>query len=188
MSWLRVANSKMNLDMMYEATRLTGDEKYAKIANSQADISATTHIRPDGTTYHVVDFNPNTGKVQKSFTAQGMSLVDCTPIRAALISRVGRRELLVPRPGLGYLRLRTMRYVLYFCPSQLSLTPRSPPLRYPGIHKHLPPPRRHLPRQTPLHRSTSMGLQRTRAYSIRRIGRYDCRLRTAHVECSPPTD
>jgi hypothetical protein len=74
----------MNLDMMYEATRLTGDEKYAKIADSQAKISATTHIRPDGTTYHVVDFDPKTGKVQKSFTAQG----ECTDFDSR--SRGGR--------------------------------------------------------------------------------------------------
>lgn len=61
----------MNLDMLYEATRLTGDKRYAAIANSQAEHSTKTHVRADGTTYHVVDFDPKTGKVQKSLTAQG---------------------------------------------------------------------------------------------------------------------
>ena len=64
----------MNLDMLYEATKLTGNPKYANVANHQAEKSMTSHVRPDGTTYHVVNFDQNTGKVLECMTAQGESL------------------------------------------------------------------------------------------------------------------
>lgn len=60
----------MNLDLMYLATKLTGDEKYAAIATRQAEKSQTAHVRPDWTTYHVVDYNQD-GSVKKGFTGQG---------------------------------------------------------------------------------------------------------------------
>jgi hypothetical protein len=59
----------MNLDMMYQATELTGDERYAAAATSHARACAGTHIRADDTTYHVVDFDPRTGEVQARFSA-----------------------------------------------------------------------------------------------------------------------
>lgn len=62
----------MNLDLLYLASELTGDAHYATIATRQADKSLTAHIRPDGTTYHVVDFNQD-GSVKKSMTHQGYS-------------------------------------------------------------------------------------------------------------------
>ncbi|OXC62093.1 hypothetical protein C358_02507 [Cryptococcus neoformans MW-RSA852] len=60
----------MNLDMLYEATELIGDPKYAHIATQQAEKSLNSHVRPDYTTYHVVDFNQD-GNVKKCMTHQG---------------------------------------------------------------------------------------------------------------------
>jgi hypothetical protein len=57
--------------MLYEATRLTGDERYASIANHQAEKSSDSHVRPDGTTYHVVNMCQKTGKPLEFMTAQG---------------------------------------------------------------------------------------------------------------------
>jgi len=57
--------------MLYEATRLTGDERYAAVATHQAEKSSNTHVRPDGTTYHVVNMCQKTGKALESMTAQG---------------------------------------------------------------------------------------------------------------------
>jgi hypothetical protein len=159
----------MNLDMMYEATRLTGDEKYAKIADSQARISATTHIRPDGTTYHVIDFNPKTGKVQKSFTAQGMSHdVSWQNVRfaneqALPMRAVGRAVKLgastVTLSAVRPLRLSAFPDLLLRLPwlPCVELT-FSTPLRNARLHRHLPPTQRHLPLQTPLHRCAPLGL------------------------------
>lgn len=60
----------MNLDLLYLATQLTGDKKYADIATAQAERMTQTHIRPDGTTYHVVDFGRD-GSSPQGMTAQG---------------------------------------------------------------------------------------------------------------------
>lgn len=64
---------QMNLDMLYEATELTGDPKYAHVATHQAEKSLNSHVRPDYTTYHVVDFNQD-GSVKKCMTHQGEQL------------------------------------------------------------------------------------------------------------------
>jgi hypothetical protein len=61
----------MNLDMMYEATNFTGDPNYANIANSQAEKSSNTHVRSDGTTFHVVNMDQKTGEGMEFMTAQG---------------------------------------------------------------------------------------------------------------------
>ncbi|WOO79141.1 Unsaturated glucuronyl hydrolase [Vanrija pseudolonga] len=68
--YLVIIDNMMNLDLLYLASELTGDPHYATIATRQADKSLTAHIRPDGTTYHVVDFNQD-GTVKKSMTHQG---------------------------------------------------------------------------------------------------------------------
>jgi hypothetical protein len=67
----QILTDQMNLDMMYEATKYTGDPLYADIANSQAEKSSDTHVRPDGTTYHVVNMDQKTGKGFEFMTAQG---------------------------------------------------------------------------------------------------------------------
>ena len=75
----------MNLDLLYQATALTFDPKYAKAATSQADITARTFIRDDCTTYHVVDFDPHStvdestghATVLKRFTHQGYADESC---------------------------------------------------------------------------------------------------------------
>lgn len=51
----------MNLDLLYLATDLTNDPKYAEIATKQAWKSINTLVRPDYTTYHGVDFDRKGG-------------------------------------------------------------------------------------------------------------------------------
>ncbi|WVQ93573.1 hypothetical protein IAU59_000648 [Kwoniella sp. CBS 9459] len=70
--YLAIIDNMMNLDILYEATELTGDDRYAKAANDQAEKSLKSHVRPDFTTYHVVNFDQNNGgKVLECRTAQG---------------------------------------------------------------------------------------------------------------------
>lgn len=70
--WLeQVDPEQMNLDMLYLATDLTKDPKYARIATRQAERSMDTHVRPDGTTYHVVNMDQTTGKALEQMTHQG---------------------------------------------------------------------------------------------------------------------
>lgn len=60
----------MNLDLMYLATEITGDSKFAEIADSQAEHMSRTHVRSNGSTYHVVDYGKD-GSDPKGMTAQG---------------------------------------------------------------------------------------------------------------------
>ncbi|WVR03574.1 hypothetical protein IAU60_000566 [Kwoniella sp. DSM 27419] len=69
--YLVIIDNMMNLDLLYEATQLTGDERYAAIATKQAEKSLTSHVRKDYTTYHVVNFDQNTGLPKELRTAQG---------------------------------------------------------------------------------------------------------------------
>lgn len=63
----------MNLDLMFMASELTGNSQYAAIAEEQAEIMMSSHVRPDYTTYHVVDFNQD-GTIKSHMTHQGESL------------------------------------------------------------------------------------------------------------------
>lgn len=79
----------MNLDMMYEATNYTGNQQYATIANHQAEKSSDSHVRPDGTTFHVVNMDQKTGQPMEFMTAQGESNPLLPPFfRLPLISQV----------------------------------------------------------------------------------------------------
>jgi hypothetical protein len=60
----------MNLDLLYLATDITGDPKYADVATTQANRMMTASVRPDFTTFHVTDFDEQ-GRLRKGFTAQG---------------------------------------------------------------------------------------------------------------------
>ena len=61
----------MNLELMFEATRLSGDSSFYKIAVSHADRTLQEHFRPDGSCYHVIDYSIKDGAVRHRQTAQG---------------------------------------------------------------------------------------------------------------------
>lgn len=66
-----IIDNMMNLELLFEATRLTGDSTYHRMAVSHADNTLKNHIRPDYSTYHVVDYDTLTGEVIKRMTSQG---------------------------------------------------------------------------------------------------------------------
>ena len=66
-----IIDNMMNLEMLFEATLLTGDTKYKEIAITHANTTMKNHFRPDGSSYHVIDYNPKTGSVINKITAQG---------------------------------------------------------------------------------------------------------------------
>jgi hypothetical protein len=68
-----IIDNMMNLELLFWATKTTGDSSYYKIADSHASRVLSEFIRPDSTSYHVVDFDPITGKVIKKQTFQGAS-------------------------------------------------------------------------------------------------------------------
>ena len=60
----------MNLDLLFTAGKLTGDPKYKEIAVSHADKTMPNHFREDGTSWHVISYNPD-GTVECKQTFQG---------------------------------------------------------------------------------------------------------------------
>ena len=66
-----IIDNMMNLELMFEATRLSGDSSFYKIAVSHADRTLQEHFRPDGSCYHVIDYSIKDGAVRHRQTAQG---------------------------------------------------------------------------------------------------------------------
>lgn len=66
-----IIDNMMNLEIMFEATRLTGDSTFYDIAVSHANTTMAHHFRPNFSCYHVVDYDPATGEVRHRQTAQG---------------------------------------------------------------------------------------------------------------------
>jgi uncharacterized protein YyaL (SSP411 family) len=61
----------MNLELLFETTKLTGDSSFYNIAVSHARTTMKNHYRPDNSSYHVVDYDTITGAVIKKNTHQG---------------------------------------------------------------------------------------------------------------------
>lgn len=68
-----IIDNMMNLELLFEASKLTGDSTYYNIAVSHADKTLQEHFREDGSTFHVIDYNPETGEVLNRNTGQGYS-------------------------------------------------------------------------------------------------------------------
>ncbi|WP_045033608.1 BNR-4 repeat-containing protein [Draconibacterium sediminis] len=68
-----IIDNMLNLEMLFEASLLTGDEKYKNVAINHANTTLKNHFRDDYSTWHVVDYNPEDGTVFKKLTHQGYS-------------------------------------------------------------------------------------------------------------------
>ena len=68
-----IIDNMMNLELLFEASRLTGNKKYYEMAVSHATKTMENHFRDDFSSYHVVDYDPDTGEVIKRITHQGFS-------------------------------------------------------------------------------------------------------------------
>jgi uncharacterized protein YyaL (SSP411 family) len=66
-----IIDNMMNLELLFEATRLSGDSTFWHIAVNHANTTMANHFRPDASCYHVIDYDPATGKVLHKQTAQG---------------------------------------------------------------------------------------------------------------------
>ena len=68
-----IIDNMMNLEMLFRATQLTGDSIYWNVAVNHANTTLKNHFRPDYSSYHVVDYHPETGEVRLKCTHQGNS-------------------------------------------------------------------------------------------------------------------
>ena len=66
-----IIDNMLNLELLFEATCLTGDSTYYKIAVTHANTAMKNHFRADYSSYHVIDYDPETGKVLHKQTHQG---------------------------------------------------------------------------------------------------------------------
>jgi unsaturated chondroitin disaccharide hydrolase len=69
--YLVIIDNMMNLELLFWATKVTGDSSYYKIAVTHASNTIKNHYRPDYSSYHVVNYDPKTGAVQQKKTTQG---------------------------------------------------------------------------------------------------------------------
>jgi len=72
-----IMDTMMNLDLLFWASTATGDPRYAEIAAAHARTTLTYHLRPDNSTAHVCDFDPERGVFLKQDTHQGLSAISC---------------------------------------------------------------------------------------------------------------
>jgi len=68
-----IIDNMMNLELLFYATRVTGDSSYRSMALSHARNTMKNHVRPDYSSYHVVNYDPETGAVKSKETHQGFS-------------------------------------------------------------------------------------------------------------------
>ncbi|MYW21685.1 glucuronyl hydrolase, partial [Streptomyces sp. SID2955] len=72
-----IMDTMMNLDLLAFAGRQTGDGRYLDIAVEHARTAQRVFPRPDGSTPHVFDFDPDTGAAIGPGTVQGYSPASC---------------------------------------------------------------------------------------------------------------
>ena len=68
-----IIDNMMNLEMLCFVSRETGDRSFYDMAVRHADVTLENHFREDGSTWHVVSYDPETLGVQCKNTAQGYS-------------------------------------------------------------------------------------------------------------------
>lgn len=66
-----IIDNMMNLELLTWAAKNGGDQKLQEIAVSHADKTLANHFRPDGSAYHVVDYDPETGWIRAIYGWQG---------------------------------------------------------------------------------------------------------------------
>lgn len=68
-----IMDNMMNLELLFYAAKETKDSSFRNIAINHALQTLENHIRPDYSSYHVVNYDPKTGKVLHKQTLQGFS-------------------------------------------------------------------------------------------------------------------
>lgn len=68
-----IIDNMMNLELLFYAYKVTGNEKYRKVAVSHAENTMKNQVRDDYSCYHIVYYDKETGKPIKGETSQGYS-------------------------------------------------------------------------------------------------------------------
>lgn len=70
-SFLVIIDNMMNLELLLWASKHSGNDLFKKIAITHANTTIKNHFRKNYSSYHVLEYNENTGEVIKKRTAQG---------------------------------------------------------------------------------------------------------------------
>jgi hypothetical protein len=68
-----IIDNMMNLELLFWATKQTSDSSFYNIAVTHARTTMKNHFRSDYSSYHVLNYDPETGAVREKKTAQGYS-------------------------------------------------------------------------------------------------------------------
>lgn len=66
-----IIDNMMNLELLYEASKLSGDSTYSHIATNHARTTMNNHFRDDFSSFHVVDYDTITHQPRHKQTWQG---------------------------------------------------------------------------------------------------------------------
>ena len=69
-----IIDCMMNLPLLYRASDLFDDPRWKAIAVAHADTAMTAFIRPDGSSNHIVAFDPVKGGVVRTYGGQGIQV------------------------------------------------------------------------------------------------------------------
>jgi len=68
-----IIDNMMNLELLFWATKVSGDSAYYKIARNHARTTQKNHFRADYSSWHVIDYDTTTGAILNRHTHQGFS-------------------------------------------------------------------------------------------------------------------
>lgn len=68
-----IIDNMMNLEMLCFMSRETNDRHYIHVAETHANTTMSNHFRDDYSTYHLVSYDPTTGKPHVKQTVQGLA-------------------------------------------------------------------------------------------------------------------
>jgi rhamnogalacturonyl hydrolase YesR len=68
-----IIDNMLNLELLFEASKITGDPTFKNIAIKHANTTLKNHFRKDNSCYHVVDYDTISHGVRKKATFQGFN-------------------------------------------------------------------------------------------------------------------
>jgi len=71
--FLVIIDNMMNLELLFWATKVSGDSSFYKMAVAHANTTMRNQYRPDYSSYHVLNYDAETGAIKEKKTAQGYS-------------------------------------------------------------------------------------------------------------------
>jgi len=76
-NFIVIIDNMMNLELLVWASDNGGSARHRQVATQHADRSCLEFFRPDQSTYHVIDFDPQTGGLKRKYTHQGLADESC---------------------------------------------------------------------------------------------------------------